>query len=187
MCFIDLQVCCKEVKTIIISSFLHIVIGIPQGHVLGPVLFQLFVNYLPNCIARCACNVFVDDTILYAHISRSMLQSYHVCYEWLVKIRKPSMSVSVILFWTMKTASNIWWSIFQIRWRGMFVCQMYVKGLDVVFKYYGNWTGRRQCAISLQFTKPLCSPIITIVKLFGDMLASLNWNVFKTYKIKCLD
>lgn len=49
-----------------VSSCLDIVMGIPQGSILGPTLFLLFVNDLPNCITSCQCNLFADDSVLYA-------------------------------------------------------------------------------------------------------------------------
>ena len=40
--------------------------GIPQGSILEPILFLLFVNDLPNCITSSQCNLFADDSVLYA-------------------------------------------------------------------------------------------------------------------------
>jgi retron-type reverse transcriptase len=51
------------------STYLSILMGIPQGSILGPVLFLLFINDLPNCITKCECNLFADDTILYTQSS----------------------------------------------------------------------------------------------------------------------
>jgi hypothetical protein len=51
------------------SKFLSILMGIPQDSILGPILFFLFINHLPNCITKCECNLFADDTILYAQYS----------------------------------------------------------------------------------------------------------------------
>lgn len=50
-----------------LSEIAHIVSGVPQGSVLGPLLFTLFINDLPSVLKYCSIHMFADDVQIYFH------------------------------------------------------------------------------------------------------------------------
>lgn len=48
------------------SAFLKIETGIPQGTVLGPILFSLYINDLPDVCPDIGLQMYADDTVVYA-------------------------------------------------------------------------------------------------------------------------
>ena len=51
-----------------ISSSQTIICGIPQGSNLGPLLFLLYINDLPNCSSKLSFRIFADDTNMFIKV-----------------------------------------------------------------------------------------------------------------------
>ena len=49
-----------------------ILAGVPQGSVLGPVLFLIYINDLPHDISS-VCKMFADETSLFSRVKDSSL------------------------------------------------------------------------------------------------------------------
>ena len=47
-----------------LSSFTNINTGVPQGSVLGPLLFLFFISDLPVCLGKTRINNYADDTAI---------------------------------------------------------------------------------------------------------------------------
>ena len=47
------------------SDLLPVTCGVPQGSVLGPLFFLVFVNDIQGAIEECNIKLYADDTVLY--------------------------------------------------------------------------------------------------------------------------
>ena len=58
------------------SEWARVPMGVPQGSILGPLLFLIFMNDLPEVVEECTINLYADDTTIYsADINPVMLGS----------------------------------------------------------------------------------------------------------------
>ena len=53
----------------VLSERIEVLSGVPQGSVIGPLLFLLFVNELPQCIKN-SMRMFADDTKVWCQITK---------------------------------------------------------------------------------------------------------------------
>ena len=72
----------------IMSEKLEVYCGVPQGCILGPLLFLIYVNDLPGAIKFSAVHMYADDTIIYlsgrntAEIEQSLQADLNNLAQW---------------------------------------------------------------------------------------------------------
>lgn len=48
----------------VMSDLMDVIMGVPQGSILGPLLFMIFINELTRQCSDCGVHLYADDTIL---------------------------------------------------------------------------------------------------------------------------
>ena len=74
------------------SNMRDITHGVPQGSVLGPLLFLLYINDLPTIVKNCEITLFADDTKIFGDYNEnSHLVELNKISEWM-KNNKPTLN-----------------------------------------------------------------------------------------------
>ena len=64
-----------------LSTYRDIQYGVPQGSVLGPILFSIYINTLPRDI-DVDLHMFADDTVLFATDPLVLQENLSITYDW---------------------------------------------------------------------------------------------------------
>ena len=58
-----------------LSSSKHINFGVPQGSILGPILFNIYVSDMKDSWKNCTCSQYADDSNMYKHCKPNNIAS----------------------------------------------------------------------------------------------------------------
>ena len=130
----------------VLSDSEPVIVGLPQGSILGPLLFILHVNDLPDEIRNCNILMYENDTILFCSgsdvstIEKRLNDELNLIADW---VRENSLFVNVtktesMLFGTAARLKNL--DCFQIQIHGHTIQRVFeFRYLGIIFHEHISW------------------------------------------------
>ena len=117
------------------SSTRAIRFGVPQGPILGPLRFVLYINDLPQCLENVSINMYADDPAMFffftnfctSEIARVVQDDLNRVVQW--------MESSRLILNQSKTKSMLFGSWQNLAKSPNFCIQLYGKTLERVAKF----------------------------------------------------
>ena len=96
--------------------------GVPQGSILGPILFSLFVNDLPVSLTRSEVMLYADDTTIYLYdtntlsLNERLSQNLVALSTWIADNGLTMNTQKTQFSWSCPKEAGIWkWKSCRLR------------------------------------------------------------------------
>ena len=168
------------------SSHLNVTCGVPQGSVLGPLLFLIYINDLPNSSSKLSFYLFADDTNIYfesdsiKHLQKVVNKELRHVKKWL-DANKLALNVDKTNFVIFHSAQNYLNESINIKIGNQHVKQAkYVKFLGLLLDENLSWR-YHLCELSKKLSRT-CGIFFKVRHLLPtNVLVSLYNSLFSSF------